>query len=95
MDLEDELIVSLGASVEAESLLLQEFVEGGREIGQSPTDGQIAPPAEAFMIENAHPCRRSVHGSPFTVNRLKAEAIESFAIHASCSKGWRFASFRL
>jgi hypothetical protein len=41
------------------------------------------------MIENAHSCRRSVHGSPFTVNRLKAEAIESFAIHASCSKGWR------
>jgi len=66
MDLEDEPIVSLGASVEAEPLVLQELVEGGREIGQSPADGQIAPPAEAFMIENAHPCHRSVHGSPFT-----------------------------
>jgi hypothetical protein len=55
MDLEDELIVSLGTPVQAKTVLLQELVEGGREIGQPPADGQIAPPAETFMIKNAHP----------------------------------------
>jgi hypothetical protein len=67
MDLEDELIVNLGASVEMKPLLLQERLEGSREIGQSPADSQIAPPAEAFMIENPHPCH-GVHGSQFTVH---------------------------
>ncbi len=54
MDLDDELIVNLGTSIQAKTVLLQKLIEGGREIGQPPADGQIAPPAETFMIKNAH-----------------------------------------
>jgi hypothetical protein len=63
VDLKNERVRDLGTAVEAEPIIPQKVIERSGEIGQPPTDGQVAPPAEAFMIQYAHP--RSVHGLGF------------------------------
>jgi len=54
VDEQDQVVACLGTAVEAEPVVLQEVIEGRRELGQPPADGEVALAAEAFVIKNAY-----------------------------------------
>ena len=87
VDLEDELVRDLRTPVEAEPVLLQKRVEGTREISQPPADGEVAPPAEAFMIKHAHTYDKFVHGSGCRVDGSESTDGSAFRVESSKSIG--------
>jgi hypothetical protein len=54
MHLEDESVRHDGRGVELKSLISQQSVKGGGEVGEPAADGEVAAPAEALMIKDAY-----------------------------------------